>query len=220
MIHVAIAEDKGRIAAALRADLALVDNVRLVGDYRTGRAVVEGIQALDNLPDLIFMDIDMPELDGVEATRQIKARFPQIRILMLTVFEEEEHLFRAIRSGADGYLLKGATPEEMERAIQEALNGGAPLSPLMARKSLLFLRSSVAGGTEAAKGPEEVGPLSERETEVLQQLAAGLKYREVAKNLHLSEGTVRKHVENVYRKLRVNNKTMAVARGRDAGLIP
>ena len=220
MIHIAIAEDKGRIAAALRADLALLESVKVVRDFRTGKAVVEGIQQLENLPDLIFMDIDMPEMDGVEATRQIKAKFPQIRILMLTVFEEEDHLFRAIRSGADGYLLKGATPEELDRSIKEALSGGAPLSPLMARKSLLFLRSSVTEVTGKEASANGIEPLSEREMEVLQQLAAGLKYREVAKNLHLSEGTVRKHVENVYRKLRVNNKTMAVARGRDAGLIP
>ena len=222
MTHLAIAEDKPRLAAALTADLALYDDLYLARHFPDGRALVDGLGDLPNLPDLILMDIEMPNMDGIAATAAVKSRHPQIRILMLTVFEDDEMLFAAIRAGADGYLLKGLPPKELHRAIHEALDGGAPMTPAMARKALrlirepAFARSRVQNKVDKSRvGEAPVEPLSARELEVLEQLSAGLKYREIADNLILSEGTIRKHVERIYRKLRVTNKTAAVARGRE-----
>ncbi len=217
MHHIAIAEDKARIAAALVADLGLDDTLKVVGTYRDGQLLLDGIAALPNLPDLVLMDIDMPRLDGVAATAALKAQHPQVRVVMLTIFEEDEQLFDAIRAGADGYVLKGTDVDDLHRYIHEALDGGAPMSPAMASKALRFLRS---GQTPASqRDAPDIEPLTAREQEVLTHLASGLTYRQVATNLFVSEGTIRKHVEHLYQKLRVNNKTTAVARGREAGLL-
>ena len=217
MIHLVLAEDKPRLAAALTADLALFDDLYLARHFADGRALVDGLAELPNLPNLILMDIEMPHLDGIAATAEVKRRHPQIKVLMLTIFEDDDKLFAAIRAGADGYLLKGLPPKELHRAVGEALEGGAPMSPAMARKALTLIRASQQVPAEVGKsrvGEAPIEPLSGRELEVLEQLSAGLKYREIAANLILSEGTIRKHVERIYRKLRVNNKTAAVARGR------
>ena len=226
MIHVVFAEDKPRLARALQDDLALYPDLQLTGTYADGRALVDGLAELPNLPDVIMMDVEMPRLDGIQATAEVKARHPQIRVLMLTIFEDDDVLFDAIRAGADGYLLKGLPPEDLHRALLEVLDGGAPMSPAMARKTLRWVRQSpvkkegarprVPGRKQESKGEDpNHATLTERELEVLEQLSAGLKYREIAENLVLSEGTIRKHVERIYRKLRVNNKTSAVARGRE-----
>ena len=226
MIHVVFAEDKPRLARALKDDLARYLDLQLTGTYADGRALVDGLAELPNLPDVILMDVEMPRLDGIQATAEVKSRHPQIRILMLTIFEDDDVLFDAIRAGADGYLLKGLPPEDLHRALLEVLDGGAPMSPAMARKTLRWVRQSpvkkegarprVPGQKQESKGEDpNHATLTERELEVLEQLSAGLKYREIAENLVLSEGTIRKHVERIYRKLRVNNKTSAVARGRE-----
>jgi len=204
-VHVAIAEDKHRLAESLAADLALFQDLQLAGSFRDGRALVDGIAALPHLPDLVLMDIEMPRLNGVAATAELKQRYPQVRVLILTVFEDQETLFNAIRAGADGYLLKGIPAEDLHRAIREAMSGGAPMTPLMAHKALRMIRATPPPRRVREGTPE----LSSRETEVLEQLAAGLAYKEAAANLHLSVGTIRKHVENIYRKLRVNNKVSA-----------
>ena len=218
MIDLVIVEDNGRMAAALAADLNLCPDFRLLATFPDGRAAVDGILAMERPPEVVLMDVEMPRMNGIESTAALKARFPQLRIIMTTIFEEADVLFSAIRSGADGYLLKGSDPAELERSIREVMDGGAPLSPIMARKSLQLLRNRAAGPEKTAPASGEV--LTPREREVLEQLAAGLKYREVAANLFLSEATVRKHVENIYRKLRVNNKVGAVSEGRRAGYIP
>jgi len=132
---------------------------------------------------------------------------------MATVFEDENHIFDAILAGADGYLLKDETPENLHRCLQEALEGGAPMSPAIARKSLQMLRRAA---------PVPAAPdhnLTPREVEILEQLSRGLSYQQVADNLFVSPGTVRTHIEHVYRKLQVNNKTSAVEQARRKGII-
>ncbi len=166
--------------------------------------------------DLILMDIEMPVMNGIDATFGVKQRFPHIKIIMLTVFDNDEHIFRAIKAGADGYLLKETSPEELHRAITETLNGGASMTPSIALKTLRMFREPVDFSKTAEN---EAVKLTPRETEVLEQLGTGLKYAQIAANLNISTGTVRKHIENIYSKLQVGNKLEALRKAKDSNLI-
>lgn len=157
--------------------------------------------------DLILMDIEMPEMNGVEATAEVKKRYPHIKILMLTVFDNDEKIFKSIKAGADGYLLKEINPQELYNSIKETLSGGAAMTPSIALKTLKLLREPQVFETEEEK---EKITLTAREIQVLEQLSKGLKYDAIAENLILSKGTIRKHVENIYAKLQVHNKLEAV----------
>lgn len=172
--------------------------------------------AKDNRVDLILMDIEMPKMNGIEATQTVKIRYPHIKIIMLTVFDNDESIFRAIKAGADGYLLKDSSPEELYRAICETLNGGASMTPSIALKTLRMLREPI---DFAPIHETENIRLTPREVEVLEQLSTGLKYDQIAGNLFLSTGTVRKHVENIYAKLQVCNKLEAIRKAKEAKLI-
>lgn len=170
----------------------------------------------DNRVDLILMDIEMPRMNGIEATALVKSRYPHIKIIMLTVFDNDENIFRAIKAGADGYLLKDTGPEELYRAINETLNGGASMTPSIALKTLRMFREPIDFGP--VHDLENVH-LTPREVEVLEHLSTGLKYDQIAGNLFLSTGTVRKHVENIYAKLQVCNKLEAIRKAKEAKLI-
>jgi DNA-binding NarL/FixJ family response regulator len=158
----------------------------------------------------------MPEMDGIKATEIIKERHPQIKIIMLTVFDDEENIFRSIQAGADGYLLKEINAENIRKSILEVVNDGAPMSPSIALKALKLLRNplQITEDTEIEKVK-----LTKRETDVLLQLSKGLNYNEIAENLFISSGTIRKHIENIYRKLQVHNKMEAVQKARSQKLI-
>jgi DNA-binding NarL/FixJ family response regulator len=162
------------------------------------------------------MDIEMPKMNGIEATFQVKQRFPHIKIIMLTVFDNDENIFRAIKAGADGYLLKETNPEELYRAITETMNGGASMTPSIALKTLRMFREPVDFSRTTETGEIK---LTTRETEVLEQLSTGLKYEQIAANLIISTGTVRKHIENIYAKLQVCNKLEAIRKAKENNLI-
>lgn len=199
----------------LKENIALSPDFMVSGHAADGQDLIEQLGAMPNLPHIILMDIKMPRLNGIQATEQIKARYPQLKIVMITVFDDEQHIFDAILAGADGYLLKDAPPEELHRSLHEVMSGGAPMSPAIARKALALLRQP----PEPTPATPEQYDLSEREIEILQQLSKGLRYRQVAQNLYISEGTVRKHIENIYRKLQVHNKLSAVDKARKSGII-
>lgn len=199
----------------LKENIALSPDFMVSGHAADGQDLIEQLGAMPNLPHIILMDIKMPRLNGIQATEQIKARYPQLKIVMITVFDDEQHIFDAILAGADGYLLKDAPPEELHRSLHEVMSGGAPMSPAIARKALALLRQP----PEPTPATPEQYDLSEREIEILQQLSKGLRYRQVAQNLYISEGTVRKHIEHIYRKLQVHNKLSAVDKARKSGLI-
>ena len=161
------------------------------------------------------MDIEMPIMNGIEATLAVKQKYPQIKIIMLTVFDNDENIFNAIKAGADGYLLKDVNPHVLFNGIVETLNGGAAMNPSIALKTLKLLRNPVSF-EEIAK--EEIN-LTSREIDVLEQLAQGLSYTVIAENLFLSPSTVRKHIEHIYSKLQVHSKLEAVQKAKRNNLI-
>lgn len=213
-VYVHITEDLPRLAQMLLDNLLLDDTFKNTGVAKNGKELLDQMAGMPHLPDVVLMDIQMPEMDGIEATAKLKARHPQIKVVMATVFDDEENIFNAILAGADGYLLKDDPPEALHRALREVMEGGAPMSPSIARKALQLLRRSPQTPREPASHD-----LSDREVEILEQLSKGLRYQQVGENLHISTGTVRKHIENIYRKLQVHNKTAAVIEARKKGVI-
>ncbi|TDQ19429.1 DNA-binding NarL/FixJ family response regulator [Algoriphagus boseongensis] len=215
MIRLGIAEDSPYILKALIEKLSSIPEVLLKIKALNGKDLLEKIQLDSNL-DLILMDIEMPEMNGIEATYQIKQRWPQIKVVMLTVFDSDDKIFNSIRAGADGYLLKDAENQDLEKAIRDTLEGGAAMTPSIALKTLRLLRNPHL--PENLEDPEEVR-LSKREIEILEQLSKGLKYKMIADNLFLSVGTVKKHVDNIYSKLQAHNKLEAIQKAKSNRLI-
>jgi DNA-binding NarL/FixJ family response regulator len=158
----------------------------------------------------------MPVMNGIEATQIVKQRYPQIKIIMLTVFDNDENIFKSIKAGADGYLLKEVNAKDLHQGILETLNGGATMTPSIALKTLKLFRNPI--DFENVTNEEEI-QLTAREVEVLEQLSKGLKYQHIAENLFLSVGTIRKHVENIYTKLQVHNKLEAIQKAKNSKLI-
>jgi DNA-binding NarL/FixJ family response regulator len=214
-IRVGIVEDKPNILQSICQRLEQIPQLQIKSKATNGKQLLEFLHADSNL-DLIFMDIEMPELDGIEATALIKNRWPQIKIIMLTVFDTEDKIFHAVRAGADGYLLKDAEHANLEKSIQDVLSGGAAMSPSIALKTIKLLRNP-----QLPAEPEKVEDyrLSKREIEILEQLSKGLKYKSIADNLFLSVGTVKKHVDNVYEKLQAHNKLEAIHKAKTNRLI-
>jgi len=160
----------------------------------------------DTKPDVVLMDIEMPGMNGIEAVRILKPQFPEIKILMETIFEDDEKVFQSICNGAEGYILKNTPPARILEAIREIHEGGAPMTPSIASKVLAMFKS----GTSFAK--DETHNLTEREREVLKYLVDGMSYKAVAEKCFVSLDTVSSHVKNIYKKLHVNSKSAAVAK--------
>ncbi len=214
MIRVAIVEDINRIAETLQEKILLSQDFSIVTRASTGKEIIQFLQKSHAI-DVIIMDINMPEMNGIEATQFITNRWPNIKIIMSTVFDDEQNLFNAIMAGASGYLLKDEPPQKIHRSIYEALEGAAPMSPLIAKKALSMIKLGVP---EESKEIVDYG-LTEREIEVLEHLSKGLSYEQIADNLFISYGTVRKHVENTYRKLKVNNRIEAIDKAKKGGVL-
>jgi DNA-binding NarL/FixJ family response regulator len=180
-------------------------DLEVVGEAQDGKEGLEQARALD--PDVILMDIEMPQWNGVEATRRIKLERPAIRVVMLTVSDEDENLFAAIRAGASGYLLKSVKPEELFRRLRGVLRGEAAISPVMAAKIL----QEFARLDQSTPTPRSIEGLSPRETEVLGLVAKGLTNREIGEQLHIAENTVKNHLRNILDKLHLSNRAQAAA---------
>ena len=215
MIRIAIVEDINRIAETLEEKILLSSDFTVVIRATTGKEIIQHLQKNHSV-DVIIMDINMPEMNGIEATAFITNRWPNIKIIMSTVFDDEQNLFNAIMAGASGYLLKDEPPQKIHRSIYEALEGGAPMSPLIAKKALSMIKTGVP--EESKKEIIDYG-LTDREIEVLEHLSKGLSYEQIADNLFISYGTVRKHVENTYRKLKVNNRIEAIDKAKNGGVL-
>ncbi|WP_020529099.1 response regulator [Flexithrix dorotheae] len=215
-IKIAIVDDNVFLARAINEKLASFDKINVKYTVHNGSEFLANLEKDHNL-DLVLMDIEMPVLDGIETVNIIKKKYPHIKVLMLTVFDNDENIFNAIRAGADGYLLKEIEEDKLYNAIIETLSGGAAMSPSIAVKTLKLLRYPEK--QELLTKEETKIELSTREQEVLEQLAEGLSHTLIAKNLFLSPGTVRKHIENIYKKLQVHNKLEAVQKARRQSLI-
>lgn len=214
LITVAIAEDNSFALKTCLDKLSQYTAYKVVLKAFNGKELTENF-AKHNI-DVILMDIQMPNMDGIEATKIISKLNPKIKIIMLTTFDDDENIFKAIMAGAAGYLLKEESAEILHRSIVETLTGGAPMSAGIAMRVLNLLRNPPAFGS-FAKG-EDFG-LTKREIELLNHLKSGLSYEQIAANLYISYGTVRKHIENIYRKLQVNNKTNALEKAVQNKLI-
>lgn len=213
-IRIAIVDDNVFLQKAVAEKLSFFDDLTLKFTAIEGNDLQQKLENNKNI-DLILMDIEMPVCNGIEATKIIKSKYPQIKIIMLTVFDNDENIFNAIKAGADGYLLKEVNPKELYQGIIETLNGGAAMNPSIALKTLKLLRNPV---NFEQKTDQDI-KLTTREVEVLEQLSKGLNYNVIADNLFLSPATVRKHIENIYTKLQVHNKLEAIEKARNNNLI-
>lgn len=210
-ISILIADDEPAFRSGLRALLKSVDELALVGDAETGGEAIR--LAAELQPDIILMDINMPGDNGIEATRRILHASPHIGILILTMFEDDDSVFAAMRAGARGYLLKGALKAEILRAIQTVGGGGVVFGAAIAQRMMRYF-----AGVKPVESSDLFPELTDREREILNLIAEGLNNSDIAQRLTLSSKTVRNHITNIFSKLQVADRAQAIVRARDAGL--
>ena len=215
MVKILIVEDNFFLKKALEEKLSNFSDIAIKDTAQNGEEAIVILEK-NHVVDLILMDIEMPIMNGIKATEIIKSKYPQIKIIMITVFDNDENVFDAIKAGADGYLLKETKAEKIYEAIRETLAGGAVMSPSIAMKTLKLLKNPIAFETESQT---ELVELTTREIEVLEQLSKGLKNKEIAENLFLSFFTVKKHIENIYRKLQAHNRIEMLQKAKQNKLI-
>lgn len=214
-ISVMLVDDQQLMLDGLRLLLDMEDDIEVVAECQNGADAVAMYGELR--PDVVLMDIRMPVMDGVEATRRLCQRWPEARIIVLTTFDDDQYIFEGVRAGAAGYLLKAISGAELAAAVRTIAAGGGMMEPSVARR-LMAQFSSIATITPSTTGGL-VEPLSEREQEILELVAQGHNNREIARQLHLAEGTVKNYLSNVLQKLNVRDRTQAALRARELGLL-
>ncbi len=214
-IRLLIVDDQRLMREGLRTLLELERGFEIVGEAGDGQAALEAYAELQ--PDMVLMDIRMPGMDGVEATRRLHDAWPNARVIILTTFNDDAYVFEGLRAGALGYLLKDVSGQELANAVRTVASGGALIDPSVARKVV----DEFARLAPPARPPDAglAEPLSERERDVLRLLAEGLSNREIGLKLSLTEGTVKNYVTNVLQKIGVRDRTQAALRGKELGLI-
>ena len=208
-IRVLIADDHPLVRQGLQAALAPLEEVEVVGEATTGQEAIR--EAVLHRPDVVVMDLQMPDQNGIEATRELARAVPSAAVLVLTMFDDDDWVFAAMRAGAKGYVLKGAEAQEISRAIMAVAAGEAIFGPAVATRVLAYFATPPA---TPAPFPE----LTAREHEVLDLIAAGHTNRQIAEHLGLSAKTVANHISAIFAKLQVADRTQAILRARDAGL--
>ena len=210
MIKVAVFDDNKPRRELLQMLLNSTTEMECTGAFEDCRNVIQNI--VKNIPDVVLMDIDMPHVNGIEGLQLIRKQFPQVKILMQTIFEEDEKIFAAICAGADGYILKKTPPAKLIDAINEVVSGGAPMTPTVARQVLqLFNNRNKKSATDFN--------LTDRELEILSMLVQGLSYKMIADKCSVSYSTVNSHISHIYEKLHVKSGTEAVAKAIDQKIV-
>jgi DNA-binding NarL/FixJ family response regulator len=215
-VRVLLVDDQALFREALGTLLGVRPEVRVVGEAANGAEALD--RSAELAPDVVLMDLHMPVLDGIGATRRLRVEHPEVRVLALTTFDDDEDVFSALRAGAVGYLLKDVPSDRLVEGILAAARGESVLQPSVAAKVVARFAQLPEEGGGAARQPLVV-PLSERELEVLRLLADGGSNREIAGALFLAEGTVKNHVSNVLAKLGARDRTQAALRARALGLV-
>ncbi|WP_371876110.1 response regulator [Corallococcus exiguus] len=232
-MRVFVVEDQTKI---LKNQLRLFEghpDIDIVGTALSGEAALVEVER--EQPDVLLLDLGLPRMSGIDVTREVKARFPKVEILIFTIFDEEDKVLEAVKAGASGYLLKGATVDKIVEAIKEVRAGGTVIQPNLARRLLRHFRvepdtapvpteplavaPSASEPAPASAQEPLLKPLSDREREILQLIAKGVSNSEAARLLSLSKATIRTHLEHIYRKLEVTNRVEAVTEGIRKGLI-
>ena len=216
-VKVLVVDDHTLFRRGIAAVLADHESLEVVGEALDGLEAIE--KAKEIAPDVILMDLNMPNCSGLEATQALQTEMPQVNILVLTVSDKESDLFAAIKFGAKGYILKNTEPEELIHAIFHIAQGGVIVSPLMATKLLTEFQDLTAG-VERKSAEEAESNLSPREEEVLQQLSQGATNKEIGDSLFISENTVKTHLRNIMDKLHLANRSQAAAYAVKRGLVP
>ena len=210
MIKVAVFDDNKPRRELLEMLLNSTAGMGCTGAFEDCRNVIKDL--MQNMPDVVLMDIDMPHVNGIEGLQLLRKQFPQMKVLMQTVFEDDEKIFSAICAGADGYILKKTPPAKLIDAIMEVMSGGAPMTPTIARQVLqLFNNRNKKSETEFN--------LTERETEILSMLVQGLSYKMIAEKCNVSYSTVNTHITHIYEKLHVKSGTEAVAKAIEQKIV-
>jgi DNA-binding NarL/FixJ family response regulator len=202
-IQVALVEDDPEIRANLAHRVGRSPGFRLLRSYSDAESALADLPR--HPPDVVLMDINLPGIDGVECVRQLKVKMPAVQFIMLTIYEDGNRLFKSLMAGASGYLLKRTPPDKLLVAIQEAHEGGAPMTPEVARRVVQHFQ-------QIPQPSSDLQRLTPRETDVLEQLAKGFLYKEIEDNLGIGTGTLRGYIANVYEKLHVHSRTEAVVK--------
>src|SRR5690554_1621950 len=216
-ITIGLVDDNVRLRQDIREKLALNEELAVLWEEQDGAGALKRLEA-GQIPHLLLMDISMPDMDGITATRLAKQSYPNLKILMLTVMDDEQKLFEAIKAGAAGYLLKDVKPHHLLNAIDEVMEGSLPLSPSMAKSVLSYLRDEKKeAGTTVPSPPSNLETLSKREKEVLEWLKKGMTVHQIGDKLFISDRTVKKHLEHIYQKLQVHSGKEAIVKGLGRG---
>ncbi|MCA9918248.1 MAG: response regulator transcription factor [Anaerolineales bacterium] len=217
-IRILLVDDQALFREGLSTLLSVHDDLQVVGEASNGQEAIDAVAQL--APDVVLMDLRMPVLNGVAATRQISESAPNSRVIVLTTFDDDDYIFDGLRAGAVGYLLKDVPSAKLVEAIRAAARGESFLQPSVAAKVVAeFSRMSGTAGKTAVPQQDLVEPLSERELEILGVLATGASNREIANQLYITEGTVKNHVTNILGKLGVRDRTQAALKAKEMGLI-
>lgn len=214
-VRVVLVDDQRLMRDGLRTLLDLETDIDVVGEAEDGQAALDAVAT--HSPDVVLMDVRMPGMDGVEATRRLQADYPTVKVIILTTFDEDEVVFEGLRAGAVGYLLKAVSSDELAAAIRTVAAGNALIDPSVTRKVMAeFARLSP---TQRAVNDGLADPLAERELEILKLLSRGLTNREIAGELFLAEGTVKNYVTSLLGKIGARDRTQAALRGRELGYL-
>ena len=217
MINVLVADDQELIRQSLQIVLNTKEDLNVTDTVSNGQEVIKSVR--NNPPDVILMDIRMPKMDGVQCTKIIKENYPDIKIIILTTFDDDEFVFNALKNGASGYLLKGVSMDELEEAIKTVYSGRAMINPDIATKVVMLFNQMANQNLKVEVDKKIEAHITKTEWKVIEQVEQGASNKEIAKNLNLSEGTVRNYISTILDKLDLRDRTQLAIWAVQAGIV-